>query len=338
MSVNVAIVGASGYTGYWLMHLLLRHPEADIVYLASAREELPNIADEFPELLGRCDMDCQPIDPDAMAEVADVAVVCLPHKSAMENVSGLLEAGLRVIDLSADYRFDDPDIYEEHYHTEHTDVDNLEGAVYGLPEYFADEIPEADLVANPGCYPTAAVLGIAPLLERGLVEPTGIICNAISGVSGAGRAPKPQYHFPDMNESFMPYSVGAHRHQPEIDQILSRIGETDASVLFAAHLAPFDRGLLQSIYLDPVDENITEDEVLDAFADAYGDAPFVRVRTTLPNVKHVRDTNYCDITARVSVGKVCVFSAIDNMIKGASGQAIQNMNLMFDLDEATGLI
>ena len=192
--------------------------------------------------------------------------------------------------------------------------------------------------SNPGCFPTAAILGIAPLLEQELVSPTGIICNAVSGTSGAGRSPKAQYHFPEMNEAFMPYSVGVHRHQPEIDQVLSRIAEDEASVLFVAHVAPIDRGLLQSIYLDPLDEDTSEQEILDAFAEAYGESEFVRVRATLPNVKHVRDTNYCDITARVAGGKVCVFSAIDNMIKGASGQAIQNMNLMFELEETAGLL
>jgi N-acetyl-gamma-glutamyl-phosphate reductase len=250
-----------------------------------------------------------------------------------------------VIDLSADYRLRDGDLYERVYKHPHTDRKHLAEAVYGLPELFAKHIAGARLVANPGCYPTAAALAIAPLLSRSLVKPTGIIINAASGVTGAGRTAKPEYHFPEVNEGFSPYSPGVHRHEPEIDQTLSTVRGAPTKTLFVPHLLPIDRGILETIYLEPQDEDVTEAELYEAFAQAYESEPFVRIRTTdLPNVKHVRDTNFCDLAVRLvgapgSAGRrAVVFSAIDNMIKGASGQAIQNMNLIFGQDQTAGLL
>ncbi|MBI1367747.1 MAG: N-acetyl-gamma-glutamyl-phosphate reductase [Planctomycetes bacterium] len=338
MSIRVAIIGPTGYTGYWLIHLLLRHPGAKITYLASHRDELPNIADEFPMLRGRCEMVCRPVDAKAIAGEADVAFLGLPHKAAMAYVPALLEAGLRVIDLSADYRLHDPALYEMVYQTPHDDKANLADAVYGLPEYFADDIRNADLVANPGCYPTAAVLAIAPLIQRSMVKTDGIIINAASGVTGAGKSPKPNLHFPEVNESYAAYGCGNHRHQPEIEQTLSTIKARPVTTLFVPHLLPIDRGILETIYMDPQDEDVSEAELFEAFDDAYGKGGFVRVVRDMPNVKNVRDTNFCDLTVRFAAGKVVVFSAIDNMIKGASGQAVQNMNLMFGLDAKAGLM
>jgi N-acetyl-gamma-glutamyl-phosphate reductase len=337
MKVRIAIVGPTGYTGLYLIRLLLRHPQAELTYLASHRDKLPHIADEFPELMGRCDLACRPIDPAAIAREADVAFLCLPHRAAMSYVPGLLEAGLRVVDLSADYRLKDDQLYQQTYDHPHEDVDHLADAVYGLPELFAPQIPEADLIANPGCYPTAAALGVVPMLQRSLVQAEGIIVNAASGTTGAGRAVKPHLHFPEMNESFLPYNVGVHRHQPEIEQTVAMACGSGGSVLFVPHLLPIDRGILCSIYMEPKDEQVSEDDLYEALEDAFADEPFIRVRTDLPNVKQVRDTNFCDVSARLAKGKVVVFTAIDNMIKGASGQAIQNMNLMFDLPATTGL-
>ena len=337
MDIRVAIVGPTGYTALHLIKWLARHPEAEITYLASHRERLPHISEEFPELLGVCDLMCQPIDPVEIASEADVAFCCLPHAAAMAYVPKLIDAGLKVIDLSADYRLCDVELYERVYQTEHTDRANLAGAVYGLPELFAGSIRGATLVANPGCYPTAAALGISPLLKAGLVKPTGIVVNAASGVTGAGRSPKPNLHYPEVNEGFVAYNVGGHRHQPEIEQTLSTIAGCETGVLFAPHLLPINQGIGETIYLDPVGE-VTEDRVYATLEMAYADEPFVRVRTELPNTKNVRDTNFCDVAARVAGGKVVVFSAIDNMVKGASGQAIQNMNLVFDLPETMGLL
>lgn len=338
MTVRVAIVGPTSYTGLYLIRILLRHPEAAIAYLASQRDEPVNIAAEFPQLMGRCDMTCRPIDPAAMAKEVDVAFCCVPHAVAMQYVPGLLEAGLRVVDLSADYRLLDVELYEKVYQHKHSDPRNLEEAAYGLPELFADDIPEAALVANPGCYPTGAALGIAPLLERGLVKTNGIVISAASGVTGAGRKLAAHLQFAEVNEGFAPYNVGVHRHQPEIEQTLSAIADQPIKVLFVPHLLPVNCGILSSIYLDPATEAVTEDQLFEAFESAYADEPFIRVRNDLPNIKHVRDTNFCDITVRLVGGKVVVFTAIDNMVKGASGQAIQNMNLMFGLDPTTGLV
>lgn len=340
--VRAAIVAPTGYTGYWLIRVLARHPGAAITYLASHRDELPNIAAEFPSLRGVCELDCQPIDPEAIAAAADVVFLCLPHKAAMAYAPALLTAGLRVIDLSADYRLADADLYERVYQTAHDDRDNLADAVYGLPEFFADQIKEADLVANPGCYPTAAALGIAPLLQRSMVKESPILINASSGVTGAGRGAKAHLHFPEVNESYFAYGCGDHRHQPEIDQTLSMVAGHAVSTLFVPHLLPIDRGILETIYMEPHDEQVTQDELFEAYEDAYEACPFVRVIRDMPNVKTVRDTNFCDVSVRlVEAGgrwQVVVFVAEDNMIKGASGQAVQNMNLMFGLDETMGLV
>jgi N-acetyl-gamma-glutamyl-phosphate reductase len=341
MSVRAAIVGPTGYTGLWLIELLLRHPQAKVTYLASHREELPNIADEFPRLRGRCEMECRPIDPAAIRREADVAFLALPHKAAMQYVGPLLDAGLKVIDLSADYRLRDADLYGRIYKETHADRANLARAVYGLPELFRQQIQDAALVANPGCYPTAAALGIAPLLQRSMVKTEQIIINANSGVTGAGRAAKAHLHYPEVNEGYVAYACGDHRHQPEIEQTLTTVKGEAVTTLFVPHLLPIDRGILETIYLDPHDEDMTVEDLYEAFEDAYDEEPFVRVIQSLPNVKDVRDTNYCDVAVRLvrrdDCAKVVVFTAIDNMIKGASGQAVQNMNLIFGLPETSGL-
>ena len=346
MSIRCAIVGPTGYTGLHLIELLLGHPEAEVSYLASHRDELPDIRREFPRLLGRLSDEvaqCQPIDADQIAEAADVAFLALPHRAAMAQAPALLDAGVRVIDLSADYRLKNAALYEMVYTHPHGDVENLTDAVYGLPELFRDQLPGAMLVANPGCYPTAAALAIAPLLAHSLVKSDRIIVNAASGVTGAGRKATAHLHFPEQNQAFFPYgTIGGHRHQPEIDQTLSLVSGKSIETLFVPHLLPIDRGILETIYLEPAEADVTEAELFDAYERTYGDEPFVRVREDLPNVKHVVDTNFCDLTVRLTEAgdrqTVVVFAAEDNMIKGASGQAIQNMNAVFELDETLGLL
>jgi len=255
---------------------------------------------------------------------------------AMDYVPKLRGKGIRCIDLSADYRFRDAAVYEQWY-CPHVDATGLSEAVYGLPEYFAEQIKTAGLVANPGCYPTSATLSLAPLLAAGVISPVGIICNSVSGVSGAGKTPSQMNHYPDRNENFEPYGVGTHRHMPEIEQNLKTLTGTSVDVLFQPHLCPMDRGILSSIYAMPTRYKTT-DELTEILTAAYADKPFVRVRTnTLPATKHVAHTNFCDIAVRAAKGRVIVFAAIDNLIKGASGQAIQNMNIMFGLDETSGL-
>lgn len=346
MKIRAAIVGPTGLTGLYLVKLLQRHPQAELVYLASHRDELPDLRDEFPSLRGVLDDDvaqCRPIDPDAIAEVADVVFLGLPHKAAMAYAPKLLDAGLRVIDLSADYRLADAELYESVYDTPHTDPANLPTAVYGLPELFRAELPGAMLVANPGCYPTAAALGVAPLLSHALVKPGPVTIFAASGTTGAGRAAKPATSFININEAFGPYgTVGGHRHQPEIAQTLTRVAGKPVAPLFIPHLLPIDAGILETITLDPVDSDVTQADLFEAFHDTYNAEPFVRVRDAddvLPNVKHVVGTNYVDVSVRLTEdGKVVVFVAEDNMVKGAAGQAIQNMNVVFEITESHGLM
>jgi len=291
----------------------------------------------YPLLSGQSGLVQELFDAERVANIgADLAMLCVPHKVAMSYVPALRTAGLRVIDWSADYRLSEAAVYEKWY-SPHTDPDGLSDAVYGLPEYYREAIAGAALVANPGCYPTCSILAIAPLLRAGLIEAGGIVINAISGISGAGRTVNLKFHFPERNENFEPYAVGTHRHMPEIEQVLSDVSGKETTVLFQPHLSPMDRGMLCSIYANPTGE-VTDDQLTEVLVAAYGDEPFVRVRTdVLPASKYVSTTNFCDVSARVAKDKVVLFSALDNVIKGASGQAIQNMNIMFSLDETTGL-
>ena len=346
LNTRAAIIGCTGYTGYYLIDLLLRHPRAEPTYLASHREVLPDLRDAFPALMGRLDEEVaqtRPIDFDAIAESADVAFLGLPHKAAMAYAPKLLDAGLRVIDLSADYRLSSQALYEDVYAVKHDAPRNLADAVYGIPELFRKNLPGATLVANPGCYPTAAALAVAPLLSHSLVRTERIVINAASGITGAGRSPTPALHFPEANQAYGAYgSIGGHRHQPEIAQTLSRVAGHAVQPLFVPHLLPVDRGILETIYLEPADPDVTEEELIDAFVDAYADEPFVRLRDTPPNIKHVVGSNFCDLSVRLTtqgdMKTVVVFAAEDNMIKGASGQAVQNMNAVFEMDETLGLL
>ena len=335
--IRVALIGGSGYAGFEAIRWLLRHPAAELVGVFGPEGELGPMDSFYPLLRKQVPLAQELYDPARLAELGtDVALLCVPHKVAMRYVPALREAGIRVIDWSADYRLRDVDVYETWY-CPHTDRGALATAVYGLPEHYADAIRSADLVANPGCYPTCTVLPLAPLVREGLVEPTGIVASAISGVSGAGRKPGLKNHFPERNENFEPYAVGGHRHQPEMQQVLSDLSGKEAELYFQPHLCPMDRGMLCSIYARPARET-TAAELTDCLTAAYDTAPFVRVRTdVVPATKYVSTTNFCDVYATVAQGRVLVFSALDNLIKGASGQAIQNLNLMFGLDETAGL-
>jgi len=334
--IKVALIGGSGYTGFEGIRILKRHRAAELVGIYGPAEEVGPITGFYPLLSRTVEMDQQLYDAAQVAEKADVALLCVPHKVAMSYVPALRDAGVRVIDWSADYRLHDRAVYEKWY-CPHTDPDRLTEAVYGLPEYFAGQIATAGLIANPGCYPTCALLPLIPVIKAGMIEPTGIVVNAISGVSGAGRKAAPAFHFPHRNENFEPYAPGLHRHMPEMDQVLTDTTGVESRVLFVPHLCPMDRGMLCSIYARPA-RQVTADEVVEVLQAAYADAPFVRVRTDiLPATRYVSTTNFCDVAARVERGQVILFSALDNLLKGASGQAIQNMNIMFGLEETMGL-
>ena len=334
--VKVGILGGSGYTAVELIKLLLRHPGAEIVAISSRQDE--HIADLHPSLLGRLDVRCQPFEPDALkAKGVQCAFGCLPHGTSMESIPPLLERGIRVIDLSADYRLRDAAVYEQWYKETHHDVANLAKAVYGLPEVYGDSINSAKLVANPGCYPQTAILGLAPLVAKGLIEFSGIVIDSKSGVSGAGRTPKLPYHFPECNESVSAYAVGTHRHTPEIEQALSDIAGGPVSVIFTPHLMPMDRGIFSTIYATPT-RPVTEAELVELYRDYFANKPFVRVRTNPPATKDTTGTNFLDVCVKAVRGKILVLAAEDNLIRGASGVAVQNFNRMFGFEERTGLM
>jgi N-acetyl-gamma-glutamyl-phosphate reductase len=334
--VNVAIIGASGYTGAESIEILLRHPKARLTYLSALPEECGRVEEVFGQFKGRCDFQIEPFDLDKMARLADVVLCCLPHKVSMAFVPKILAVGLKVVDLSADYRIKDVAVYERYYQP-HTDPGNLGRAVYGLPELFRQQIKATDLVANPGCFPTASLLGTAPLLRAGVIDlDSPIVVNAVTGVSGGGKTPTPRFHFPNMNENLFAYGIGTHRHRPEMEQIASQIAGRPVRVLFQPHVGPFDRGIFSTIYCRPA-RAIDSQQLIDLFADFYAGERFVQVCRTSPNLKDVARTNYCHIYPTLVGDQIVVFSVIDNLVKGAAGQAVQNMNILFGLDEWIGL-
>lgn len=333
--IRVAIIGASGYTGAEAIGIINNHPQAELTYLTSRNEQCGNVSDIFKKLLGRCDLPVEGLDIDKLKDVADVVLCCLPHKVSMSFVPQILDKGLKVVDLSADYRIKDIEIYEKYYDVKHTDPLNLDHAVYGLPELFGQQVKSAKLIANPGCFPTGAMLAIAPLLKAGLIKPD-VIVNSLTGTSGAGKNPSPVFHFPNMNENAFAYGIGAHRHMPEMEQIASEIAGADVKVLFQPHVGCFDRGILSTVYCQPND-SLNSDQLFHLYEKFYADQQFVQVLEVAPKLKDVAGTNYCHVSVARVKDRIICFSAIDNLVKGASGQAVQNMNLMFGLEEKMGL-
>lgn len=337
MKVRVAILGASGYTGFELIQLLLRHPEVEITTLTTRREESPHVAEVHPALAGRIDLTLENLSTDQVAERADCVFGCLPHAASAEVVAEVLKKDTKVVDFSADYRLNDRAVYEQWYNVAHPNADRLGKVPYGLPELYREEIRGAQLVANPGCYPTSAILALAPLLRAESIAPQGIVVDSKSGVSGAGRNAKPNLHFPECNESLMAYGVGAHRHMPEIDQVLSEAARETLEVVFTPHLVPMDRGILSTCYAQPHGD-LPQEALADVLREFYRDEPFVEVVDAPPSTKHVAGTNKCHIAVRLVRNRVIVVSAIDNLIKGASGAAVQNFNLMHGFDETIALV
>ncbi|HEY4760105.1 MAG TPA: N-acetyl-gamma-glutamyl-phosphate reductase [Thermoguttaceae bacterium] len=333
---RIAILGATGYTALELIKILLRHGEAEIVAVTSRQEGQPPIAMIHPSLNGRLDLRLEDLSPSEVAARAQCVFSCLPHGASASVVPHLLESGARVVDFSADYRLNDPEVYSQWYGLKHADPGRLGKVVYGLPELFRKEITGSQLVANPGCYPTSAILALAPLLKNGLIDPLSIIVDSKSGVSGAGRTPKLTTHYPECNESISAYNVGRHRHTPEIEQILSIAAGTTVEVIFTPQMVPLDRGILTTTYSQPI-KVLSEDYVMQVVRDFYEAEPFVRVVDHLPGTKDSLGTNFCDITVRVVRGRVLTISCLDNLIKGASGAAVQNFNLMFGYAETTAL-
>ncbi|MGB2997132.1 MAG: N-acetyl-gamma-glutamyl-phosphate reductase [Phycisphaerae bacterium] len=332
---RVGIIGASGYAAGDLMRLLLGHPEARIVALADLPEKCGPLEKLFPQFSGRLDLEVEPADPKAMAAACDVVFLALPHTVSLMYVPTLLDAGVRVIDFSADYRLKTPGLYKKTY-GQAADEANLEHAVYGLPELYRDRIRGARLIANPGCYPTGAILGLAPLAREGLVAPSDMIIDSKSGVSGAGRTPKLLTHYPECNESLAAYAIGTHRHQPEIVEQLSLLARAEVECLFVPHLAPMDRGIESTVYARLL-QDLSGGDLAKMYHEVYDDEPFVVVRDEPPATKHVAGTNYVHVYPTVAGGRAVVSVVLDNLTKGAAGQALQNMNLMFGHEETAGL-
>jgi N-acetyl-gamma-glutamyl-phosphate reductase len=335
---KIAILGGSGYTAAELIKILLRHPEAEIVAVTSRQEDTPLVADLHPQLAGRINLRCEPFDGDRLLSYGVQCVFgCLPHGASMSTLPGLLARGLRVIDLSADYRLRDPNVYAQWYGESHEDLAHLAQAVYGLPELYGEEIPTAQLVANPGCYPQPAILGLAPLVAGKYIDLHSIIVDSKSGVSGAGRTPKLSSHFPECNESVAAYNIGRHRHTPEIEQALEDVAGEPVEVIFTPHLIPMDRGIFATIYATP-HRPLSQAQLLDLYRAYYAHAPFVRVVDHLPATKYTTGTNFLDLTLRVVRDRILILACEDNLVRGASGVAVQNFNRMYGHDERTALL
>ncbi|MEK6777442.1 MAG: N-acetyl-gamma-glutamyl-phosphate reductase [bacterium] len=338
--INIAIAGATGYTGSELLRLLYLHPEARVIRITSEQHSGAHLSEVFPQFGELMDLTYESLDAEALVKDADLVFLALPHTLSMEIVPRILEHGVRLVDLSADFRLKNVSQYRTWYKVDHTVPELLKQSVYGLPELYRNEITEARLLANPGCYPTCALLGLAPLIKGGFIQTQGIVIDAKSGISGAGKTPKPHLHFPEANEALAAYRIGEHQHTPEIEQEISRIAEQKITLNFTPHLIPMNRGLLCTSY-GILNRKASTGDLVDAYKTFYADEPFIRVHAqgSLPNTRDVRGTNRCDIGLKVDerTGRVIVVSVIDNLVKGASGQAVQNMNLMMGIKETTGL-
>lgn len=337
--MKIGIIGATGYAGQQLVCLLANHPKAEIEFLVSNSYVGIEYSDIYRNFKNRIDKKCISIEQvDDYLNSIDVVFIALPHGKSMNLVPKFIDAGIKVIDFGADYRIKKQDVYEKWYNLEHQSPNLLETAVYGLPELYKEKIKSAKLVANPGCYPTASILGLAPLLNSNSVDENSIIIDAKSGVSGAGRSLNTATLYGETNESIKAYSLASHRHTPEIKQELSFQCQKDVSVLFTPHLVPMNRGILATCYAT-LKENITEEEVLGLYYNFYKEQPFIRVSMDLPETRWVRNTNYCDISFRIDKdsNRIIVVSAIDNLMKGAASQAVHNMNIMCGLEENMGL-
>ncbi|HWI54986.1 MAG TPA: N-acetyl-gamma-glutamyl-phosphate reductase [Desulfobacteria bacterium] len=338
--IKAGIIGATGYTGVELVRILSRHPEVRLESLTSQSYAGQSFESVFPSSANFADMLLEPQDAGALAERCDVIFTALPHGVSMEVVEAVTQKGKKVIDLGADYRFDRVDVYEEWYKLQHLTPELARQSVYGLPELHREEIRNAQVVGNPGCYPTSIILGLAPLLKNGLIDTSTIISDSKSGVSGGGRGLNLAFHYPECNENFKAYNIGTHRHIPEIEQELSKLAGNDVTISFTPHLVPMTRGILSTIYAS-LNKSRSVEDILELYTDFYEDEYFVRIhpKGQYPQTKWVYGSNFCDIGITVDsrTNRVVVVSTIDNLVKGASGQAVQNMNIVFGLPERTGL-
>ena len=338
--ITVGIIGASGYTGVELARLLCHCPDVKLAVATSRQYKGMKLAEVYPNLAGLVDIVCDDPGIEELVSRADLFFTAVPHQTAMAIVPDLLKAGKKVVDLSADFRLHDAAVYEKWYQ-EHTAQEYLAEAVYGLPELHRQQIASARLVANPGCYPTSVILGLAPLLESGAIESETIIVDSKSGASGAGRSAQTGTLFCEVTEGFKAYKVGAHRHTPEMEQEISELCGKKVTISFTPHLLPMSRGILSTIYAKQSGA-LSDAEVHEMYRDFYKDEIFVRLCApgSFPATQFVRGSNFCDIGIKVDkrTGRIVILSTIDNLVKGAAGQAVQNMNIMCNLPETRGLL
>jgi N-acetyl-gamma-glutamyl-phosphate reductase len=338
--LKVAICGGSGYTGSELIRLLISHPRVEIAAITSEKSAGKPVYSLFPHLRNILSFSFESLNKEKLLKKADLFFLALPHGASQDTVAFFVRHGKRVIDLSADYRLKDPKTYQAWYGCEHVYPHILKKAVYGLPELYRRKIKKATVVANPGCYPTSAALALVPALKAGIIEMDSIVIDSKSGTSGAGRKADTDYNFCEINESFRAYGVGTHRHTPEIEQILSDMVNQQVTVNFTPHLLPINRGILTTVYCK-LNRQVSLEEVINLYKKTYKKEFFIRIYDdgTLPDVRNVRGTNFCDIGLKVveRTNTLVVVSAIDNLVKGASGQAVQNMNIMMGFDETEAL-
>lgn len=334
---KIGIIGATGYTGSELVRILVNHPEVEIVLITSESRAGKKFSDIYTSFRGIVDIVLQSASQVEKTDL-DLVFLALPHGVSMDFVKKYHQKPFKIVDLSGDFRLDSPEVYHQWYQKEHVYHEGFDSAVFGLPELNRESIKQSELVANPGCFPTTAILGLAPLLSEGVVESRGIIVDSKTGVTGAGVKPKEVTHFPNVNDNFKAYGLKKHRHTIEIQDTLNKLSSEEVNLQFTPHLLPVDRGILSTIYAHPV-KRVTIADLNALFLRYYEGHPFVRVTPEAPSIKDVRASNYCNIfiTFDERTGNIIVLSAIDNLVKGAAGQAIQNMNLMLGLDETTGL-
>jgi N-acetyl-gamma-glutamyl-phosphate reductase len=336
--LKVGVVGATGYAGEEVIKILINHKGVKITQLSAVIDKEEPISSIFPAFKGRLDLVCHKPDAEKMAKDVDLVFLALPHKISMEIAPAFLKSGKVVVDLSADYRLD-PQAYKTWYGTDHKDKENLPKAVYGLPEIYFDDIKKAKLIANPGCYPTSAILGIAPMVKEKIIDSGSIIIDSKSGVTGAGRKPDLALSFSEVNENLKAYKVNDHQHKPEINKILSQVAQQSIEVVFTPHLIPMNRGILSTIYMK-LAKSLDTKSAIDVYKKFYKGKPFVRVydEGKLPQIRDIVGSNYCDIGLKVTGNMLIAVACIDNLKKGAAGQAVQNMNIIAGFDETEGLV
>lgn len=342
MVTNVDIVGATGYTGQELIDILLKHPKVRIAGLYSTTDEPIAISDIFPRFKNKTGLICKKFNKKELLNTkSEVVFLALPHTYSMDIVADLMLANKYVIDLGADYRLKSTSVYEQFYNKKHKDRANLSKAVYGLPEIYRQKIKNAKLIANPGCYPTAAILALAPLVATDFIELDSIIIDAKSGTTGAGKKAMQELQFSEVDEDFKPYKVNIHQHMPEIEQELSKLSGKNLKVVFVPHLLPLKRGILETIYVHTGARcKPTTQGIISLYKKFYKTETFIRIRkeADFPRLKDVVGTNYCDIAIGVFGKNIIIVSSLDNLLKGASGQAVQNMNIMLGYPEQMGLL